>query len=197
MEYSSIIVSVIAALAYTTFFARYLSVLKPKQLKTWEQAKERFFNELTSRISLGVVRGIDDSEQIYRTVANEIDSTRFRSTSLDVLLESYLCIITDQVAKEDKQKAKEQYGFVQQLIDEKRAADPFSVLPATERVTAHMLQEAIVSGETDSAQHRLQELASSLGSRLDESDKRATRNQVISIGALLVAVTAIPISFVF
>lgn len=194
----TLIVSVVAGVAYASFFFRYLTRWRPvRRERPWEQAKQRFFEELTDRVSLGVIRSVEDALQIQRTVQNEVESYRFASTPIDVLLEGYLSVITGSVKEIGEQVAGERYAFVQKLIDAKRAAEPFSSLPARERVAAHILQEAIESNNKDAALSRLQELASALGARLDEANRKATRNLVLSVGALLVAATAIPVAIVF
>ncbi len=200
MEITTILaamVSLIAGVAYATFFFRYLSRFRPiTTTKSYEQAKERFFHELANRISLGVLRTVEDASQIQRPVKDEIESQRFSTTPIDELLESYLSVITGSVEEVGEQTAKERYALVQELINTKRAAEPFSVLPARERITAHLLQEAIEFEQRGAALSRLRELSSALGARLDEANRKATRNLYVSIGAILVSITAIPLSIV-
>jgi len=114
---------------------------------------------------------------------------------IDELLEEFLSIITQDA--EDEEHVKEEYRFVELLIDTKRAEEPFSILPSEERTKAQRLQKSIESGQIEEAMSQLKEMANSLGGRLQGLNRAVTRNRNLAIVAAIASISAIPIAIAF
>ncbi len=184
----------VAAVAYVTFMYNLLRRRTIERGGTLRKAKELFFEELRKRITLGVIQDLDDVAMVKNWAGREQESSRFEATPLDELLEEFLCVVTR--GTEDEERAKQEYIFVEQLIDTKRAQEPFSILPGEERIKAQRVQRNIDSGQKEDAISQLQELANSLGGRIKELNKAVTRNRNLAIVAAIASISAIPIGII-
>ena len=187
--------SVIATVAYTTFMWAFLRRRIVERGGIFRKAKELFFEELHRRITLDVIQDLDDVTMVKNWVMGQEESSRFEGMPVDKLLEEFLSSITQ--SSEDKGYVKQAYIFVETLIDAKRAQEPFSILPSEERTKAQRLQRSIESGHKEDAMSQLQELANSLGGRLEELATATTRNRNLAIAAVIASISAIPFAVAF
>ena len=152
-ELITMVAVAVAVTAYVTFMYSLLQRKIGQRGGTLRKAKELFFEELRRRITLGVIQDLDDVTMVKSWAGREEESRRFESMPLDELLEEFLSIVTR--GGEDEGRAKEEYIFVESLIDTKRAQEPFSILPGEEKTKAQRLQQSIESGQKEDAMSRL------------------------------------------
>ncbi len=162
--------------------------------RTFRKAKELFFDELRRRITLDVIKDLDDVTMVKNWAMRQGGTTQFEGMPIDELLEEFLSDIT-QGAEEER--AKEKYVFIELLIDTKRLQEPFSILPSEERTKAQRLQQCIESGQKEDAKSYLLELLNSLGGRLEVSNKNVARNRNLAIVAAIASISAIPVAIAF
>ena len=141
------------------------------------------------------MQDLDDVTMVKNWASREQESSRFEVMPLDELLEDFLRIIIQ--GGEEEERAKDEYRFVESLIDTKRSQEPFSTLPSEERTKAQRLQRSIESGYKEDAMSQLQELANSVGGRLQELKKAVTRNRNLAIVAAIASISAIPLGIIF
>ena len=189
------LVSGVAGVTYATFAYSLFRRRIGERGGTFRKAKELFFKELRRRIALGVIKDLDDVTMVMNWARREQQSSRFEGMPIDELLEEFLSIITQDA--EDEEHVKEEYRFVELLIDTKRAEEPFSILPSEERTKAQRLQKSIESGQIEEAMSQLKEMANSLGGRLQGLNRAVTRNRNLAIVAAIASISAIPIAIAF
>ncbi len=190
-----VFISAVAGIAYATFAYYLFRRRVGERGGTFRKAKEMFFGELRKRISLCVIQDLDDITMVKSWAERQEESHRFEEVSLEELLEEFLAIVTED--GEDEERVKNEYMFVESLIDKKRAQEPFSILSSREQTMAQMLQQSIESGQTQDALGRLQEFANVLGGRLEELTRASTRNRNLAIAAAIASISAIPFAIAF
>jgi len=195
LDLIAVLVSVVAGVTYGTFVMTLLRRKVTERSGAFRKAKELFFVELRKRIALGVIQDLDDVAMVKNWASREQESNRFGTVPLDELLEEFLCVITRN--EEGEERVREDYRFVESLIDTKRVQEPFSILPSEERIKAQRLQRSIDSGQKEEAVSQLQELTNLLGGKLEAIGKTATRNRNLAIVAVIASISAIPIAIIF
>ena len=186
---------IVAAAAYVTFMYSYMQRRISERGGGFRKAKELFSQELRRRITLGVIRDLDDITMVKNWAIRQEESSRFEGMAIDELLEEFLSTITRD--EEDEGRTKQEYLFVESLIDTKRRQEPFSILPEGEKTKAQRLQRSIETGEKEEAMSQFQELVNSLGGRIQGLNKVATRNRNLAIVATIASISAIPIAIIF
>ncbi len=195
IDVMAVFVSIVAGVAYATFAYSLLSRRVARRGGALRKAKDVFFEELRKRISLGVIKDLNDVVMVKNWAIQQEESRVFEELTIEELLEEFLALLVED--DKDKERAKVDYLFIESLIDKKRAQEPFSILPTRERTMAQMLQQSIESGQSQDALVRLQEFANLLGGRLEELTRATARNRNLAIAAAIASVSAIPFLIAF
>lgn len=151
--------------------------------RSYEKAKKRFFQDLDTRWELGFIKNIEDITSLRHAISKTEKSTSLDSTEIADLLDEYLLQMTSAKIEEVE---KEKFSFFEQLVDQQRVEEPFSVLPDRERGFAIALRRSIENNNKDDALHQLNELVDSMGARLSTVETELKKNRIWTrVGAYL------------
>jgi len=151
--------------------------------RSYGKAKKRFFQELDTRWELGFIKNIEDIISLLHAISKTEKSTSLDSTEIADLLGEYLLQMTSAKIEEVD---KEKFSFFEQLVDEQRIEEPFSVLPDRERGFAIALRRSIENNNRDDALQQLNELVDSMGVRLSTAENELEKNRIWTrVGAFL------------
>ncbi len=151
--------------------------------RSHEKAKKRFFQDLDTRWELAFIKNIEDIISLRHAISKTEKSISLDSTEIADLLDEYLLQMTSAKIEEVD---KEKFSFFEQLVDQQRIEEPFSVLPDREQRFAIALRRSIENNNRDDALQQLNELVDSMGVRLSTVETELRKNRIWTrVGAYL------------